>query len=150
MLKIVKTDSNNPDFIDLVKHLDSYLKITDGNEHDFYNQYNHIDILKHIAIAYLDDKPVACGAFKLYNEKCIEIKRMYAKPEVRGHGAAAILLKTLEDWANELGHNYAILETGKRQVEAVKFYKKCGYAVIPNYGQYQGMKNSICYKKEFV
>jgi putative acetyltransferase len=33
-------------------------------------------------------------------------------------------------------------------VEAVKFYKKCGYKIIPNYGQYQGMENSICFEKK--
>ena len=150
MLKIIRTNSSHKDFIHLVKLLDRYLKITDGDEHEFYNQFNSIDVLKYVVIAYVDDIPVACGAFKPFNTNSAEIKRMYTKPEVRGQGIASSIIETLEIWAKEKGYHYTILETGKRQIEAVKFYKKCGYRVIPNYGQYEKMKNSICYKKELV
>lgn len=148
MLKIVRTDSNNQDFIDLVKSLDSYLKITDEDEHDFYNQFNNIDVLKHTVVGYLDTVPVVCGAFKPFSKNTVEIKRMFTKPEVRGKGFAGDILKALEVWAKESGYHYSILETGKRQIEAVQFYKKCGYSLIENYGQYKNMANSVCYKKE--
>jgi putative acetyltransferase len=35
---IKRTNSENKDFISLVKALDAYLKIIDDNEHEFYNQ----------------------------------------------------------------------------------------------------------------
>ncbi len=38
MIKIVRTDSKNKDFIALVDHLNDYLKIVDGEDHDFYHQ----------------------------------------------------------------------------------------------------------------
>ncbi len=41
----------------------------------------------------------------------------------------------------------AVLETGRRQVEALKFYQKSGYHGILNYGQYIGMDNSQCFEK---
>ena len=41
MIKLVRTNSKNIDFINLVKDLDAFLKITDGDEHEFYNQYNN-------------------------------------------------------------------------------------------------------------
>jgi GNAT superfamily N-acetyltransferase len=53
----------------------------------------------------------------------------------------------LEAWARELGHIKCVLETGIRQVRAIVFYKKCKYKVIPNYGQYIGMENSVCFEK---
>jgi putative acetyltransferase len=40
------------------------------------------------------------------------------------------------------------LETGKRQPEAIALYKKSGYKLIPNYGQYAAMDNSVCFEKE--
>ncbi|WP_299891630.1 GNAT family N-acetyltransferase [uncultured Lacinutrix sp.] len=147
MLKIVRTDSNNIDFVNLVKDLDRYLKTTDGDEHDFYNQFNNIDVLKHVIIAYIDSNPVGCGAFKTFNDNTIEIKRMYTKPEFRSQGIAGKILQALEHWANEIGYTFSILETGKRQLEAVQFYKKCDYKIISNYGQYTNMKNSLCFKK---
>lgn len=148
MVIVSRTNSDNPDFKLLVKELDAYLKITDGDEHDFYNQFNNIDVLKHTIIAYKNLKPIGCGAFKAYGSHSIEIKRMYTNPEYRNVGVAAKILSELEKWGKELDYDTAILETGKRQVEAVIFYKKNGYYAIPNYGQYNGMDNSLCFRKE--
>lgn len=147
MIKITRTNSENKDFINLVKHLDAYLKITDGDEHDFYNQFNNIDVLKNVVIVYKDAVSVGCGAIKKFDNNAVEIKRMYVDEKYRGTGIAQTILNELENWANELGYKKTVLETGKRQVEAVKFYYKCNYKVIPNYGQYQEMENSICFEK---
>ncbi len=147
-MKIVRTNSENKDFINLVKYLDAYLKITDGDEHDFYNQFNHIDVLQHVVVIYKDDVAMGCGAIKKFNSDAMEVKRMYVAPEERGTGFAQKILTELEVWAKELGHKKCVLETGKRQKEAVHFYDKCDYKVIPNYGQYIGMENSICFEKE--
>lgn len=150
MIKIVRTNSNNPDFIFLVKHLDAYLKITDGDEHHFYNQFNSIDALKHVVIAYLDNQPSGCGAFKEFNPKSVEIKRMFTSSEARGKGIATLILKELEDWAAESDYSSCILETGIRQIEAVQFYKKNLYTITQNYGQYIGIENSLCFEKKLL
>ncbi|KJD34660.1 GNAT family acetyltransferase [Tamlana nanhaiensis] len=150
MIKVVRTNSSNSDFIKLVKQLDNYLSVVDGDEHDFYNQFNKIDALNHCVIAYKENKPVGCGAFKPFDNNTVEIKRMFTLPETRNSGIASIILKTLEDWATEQNYNAAILETGKRQTEAVNFYTKNNYYTIPNYGQYIGVDNSICFKKDFA
>ena len=150
MLKIIKTDSSHPDFIALVKQLDNYLKITDGDEHSFYNQFNNIDVIKHVAVAYHENEAIACGAFKEFNSNSVEIKRMFTKPTSRGKGVAAKIIDTLEKWALKIGYKNCLLETGKRQIEAVNFYKKCRYKIIPNYCQYVNRYNSLCFKKELI
>ncbi|MDF1672747.1 MAG: GNAT family N-acetyltransferase [Vicingaceae bacterium] len=147
METIKRTTSDNCDFIDLVKQLDAYLKVVDGADHDFYNQYNGLEALQNVVVIYLNDIAVGCGAFKPYNSNTVEIKRMYSNPSYRNQGIATKVLQGLENWATELNYNSCILETGKRQVEAVAFYQKCGYNVIPNYGQYTEMENSICFEK---
>lgn len=147
MITLIRTNSENKDFINLVKDLDAYLKITDEDEHDFYNQFNNIDVIKHVIIGYHENEPIGCGAIKKFNENSVEIKRMYVLPKYRGKGCAQKIIASLEFWAKELGYKSCILETGKRQLEAVQFYHKSKYQVIPNYGQYVGMENSICFKK---
>ncbi len=144
---IQRTNSENIDFINLVKELDDYLKTTDGDEHDFYNQFNNIDVLKNVIVFYNDEIPVGCGAIKKLDDEAMEVKRMFLSPEYRGKEIAQKILLELEKWAKELGYKKCILETGIRQVEAVKFYHKCNYKVIPNYGQYTEMENSICFEK---
>ena len=148
MLRLIRTNSDHPDFINLVKDLDAYLKIVDGDDHEFYNQFNNIDVLKHTVIAYVDNQPVGCGAFKAFNNSSVEIKRMYTSPIARNKGIASAILKNLEDWAKELNIKSTLLETGLKQTEAVKFYKKNNYKIIPNFGQYAGVENSVCFLKE--
>lgn len=150
MTKIVRTDSENKDFTFLVKQLDAYLKVTDGNEHDFYNQFNSIDTLKYVVVAYADNLPVGCGAFKRYNKNTVEVKRMFTKSDARGRGIATLILNEFEDWATELNYSSLVLETGISQKEAVQFYKKSLYKIIPNYEPYTSMKNSLCFEKELI
>lgn len=156
MIKLVRTNSENKDFIKLLIDLDAFLKITDQEEHEFYNQYNNIDVIKHVVVAYVHKVPVGCGAIKKFDTEtnsgevtlAMEVKRMFVAKENRGEGIAQKILHELEIWAKELGYQKCVLETGKRQVEAVKFYHKCDYRVIPNYGQYAHMENSICFEKQ--
>jgi len=147
-MQTLRTTSENPDFQKLVKQLDAYLAIMDGDEHALYNQYNKIDMLKNCIVIFDNEEAVACGAVKALNSEFMEVKRMFTLPEKRGKGLASLILKELEIWAKELGYGKTVLETGKRQTEAVALYNKCGYKVIPNYGQYAGIENSICFEKE--
>ena len=57
------------------------------------------------------------------------------------------VLSDLESWAKELGFVKCVLETGINQPEAIALYKKCGYSIIENYGQYKGVENSLCFEK---
>jgi len=101
-----------------------------------------------IVLAYVDEKPVACGGFKVYENETVEIKRMYVEPEHRGRGIASQILLELEKWAIELGYTRSILETGRKQGEAIGLYGKRGYQQIENYGQYRGQANSVCFEKK--
>ncbi|MDQ3141902.1 MAG: GNAT family N-acetyltransferase [Bacteroidota bacterium] len=147
MINILRTNSDNPDFIELIKYLDVYLAEMDGEDHSFYAQYNKVDTVKYVVIAYNNNIPMACGAIKEFTPGTVEIKRMYTIPESRGKGMATKVLTELEHWATELSYEKCVLETGMRQAEAIEFYKKNGYKLIPNYGQYTGIENSLCFEK---
>ena len=144
MVNVVRTDSSNTDFQRLVAMLDADLKVRDGDQHDFYNQFNKITHIKNAIVAYVDGVPVGCGAFREFSPDTVEIKRMYVKPEYRGQGVAKTVLATLEQWSEELGMKSCVLETGKNQPEAIQLYIKTGYKRIPNYGQYDKIENSVC------
>ncbi len=146
-IKLIRTDSDNNDFVSLVKLLDADLAIRDGSEHDFYAQFNKIDKIKYVVLGYEGNKAVSCGAIKEYSTATMEVKRMYTLPEYRGKGYASLLLAELERWAKELGYKSCILETGLKQPEAIAVYKKNNYQIIPNYGQYAGVENSVCFEK---
>ena len=146
-MPLLRTTSENPDYQELIVLLDATLKILDGDDHEFYAQFNKSDAIKNVVVFYENNQSLGCGAFKFYENKTVEIKRMYVLPEQRGKGMAGQILNELEKWAKELNYNCCVLETGIMQVEAIGLYQKAGYIVIPNYGQYQGVENSVCMQK---
>ena len=150
MIRLVRTDSSNNDFVELVKLLNKELQIRDGSEHSFYSQYNKIDKIKNVVVAFYNNTAVGCGAIKEYENGIMEVKRMFVKDEYRSKGIATDVLIELEKWAKELGYSKCILETGRAQPEAIHLYKKNNYSVIPNYGQYAGVVNSVCMEKVFI
>ncbi|WP_395807627.1 GNAT family N-acetyltransferase [Daejeonella sp.] len=148
MIKLQRTDANNPDFKELIILLDAGLAISDGEDHQFYTQFNKTDQIKYVIIAYKNSKPVACGAIKKYDENTMEVKRMFTLPESRGTGLAGMILSELQKWAQEMDYTRLILETGIRQKEAISLYNKTNFILIPNYGQYEGIETSICFEKK--
>jgi len=147
MNSISRTDSSNTDFRALVKMLDEDLRVRDGDEHAFYESFNKIDYLNNVVVFYLDGVPVGCGAFKPFDSDAVEIKRMFVLPGFRNRKIARQVLNELEKWAKELNFKACVLETGKKQPEAIGLYQKAGYLLIPNYGQYAGVENSVCMRK---
>ncbi len=148
MLTLKRTNSDHPDFRHLVSLLDQYLAEINGNAHGFYAQYNKIDLIQHVVVVYEDDLAIGCGAIKEYDQNSMEVKRMFVPVEHRGNRVASLVLKELEHWAKELGYARCVLETGRKMTDAVGLYTKRNYKVIPNYGQYVNVENSICFEKE--
>lgn len=145
-MKLLKTNSNHPDFQKLTRLFDDYLVEIDGDEKDFFAQYNQIYI-DNVIVCYEDEIAVGCGAFKEYEPTVAEIKRMFVLPEKRGKGIASTVLNALEIWAKENGFQQAILETSNQLTNAISLYQKSGFEVIPNYGQYIDVESSVCMKK---
>ncbi|MBT8257972.1 MAG: GNAT family N-acetyltransferase [Bacteroidia bacterium] len=144
---MIRIDSTHPDFKAMVKKLNAELAVRDGDDHSFYDQFNGIANLDHAILLYSNQIPVACGAMKPFGESSMEIKRMFTKPDIRKKGLASQVLLALESWAYELGYERCVLETGKRQPEAIALYENRGYSRIPNYGPYEGVDNSLCFEK---
>ncbi len=146
-MTLKRTTSDDEDFKTLVRQLDQFLAVRDGDDHAFYATFNTIDKIKNVVIYYTDNVAVGCGAYKEYEPGTAEIKRMFVDPSYRGRGIASVILMHLESWATENGYNNCILETVTEPNEAIGLYLKAGYHIIPNYGQYVNAPKSLCMKK---
>jgi len=147
MITVKRTNSDNKDFQRLVHELDKDLAIRNGEANVFFAQYNQLDTIKNVVVVYNKEQAVGCGAMKQYDAHTMEIKRMFVPFENRGKGFATLVLQELENWTSELGYHKCILETGDKMPEAISLYHKCGFKVIPNYGQYEHISSSICFEK---
>jgi putative acetyltransferase len=89
-------------------------------------------------IARLAGDAVGCGGVALF-ETFAEVKRMYVRESVRGRGIAQALLARIEADVAKSGVELLRLETGSRQVAAVRFYEREGFHACGAFGEYAEM-----------
>lgn len=145
-----RTDGKNKDFIENCRFLDMDLERRVGKviKRDKYRKYNQLDEIKEAIVVYEDGKAIGGGALRRYDDENIELKRVFVHPEYQGRGIGSKLVSLLVDWAIELGYKRIILETGELLVQSCAVYKKLGFEIIPNYGPYVDMPESLCMAKE--
>lgn len=150
MYNTIVTDKTNKHFIALVEALDGHLGNNYGDLQHTYQQFNGLDEVKEVVLIYDGDNPIACGTYKALDTYNAELKRIFVKDSYRGQGLGQRLVEKLESIIVSSGFTTVWLETGAKQIGAIHLYKKLGYVVTGNYGQYQGMANSVCMKKQMV
>ena len=149
-VKVVKTTSENPDFISLIKTFDTFLWERYPELKNDYWGNNLIEFNPNVVVVYLNEKAVGCGCFKKYNTNTVELKRMFVSQEARGLGLAQRIIKELEDEARTQGFETMILETLYKQIEAISLYQKVGFEIVENYEPYVGLANSVCMSKSII
>ena len=147
MIDIRHYDFPNEDF----KRLDNLL-----NDYYFDNygevslKYHEINSLKHMDeffIAYDNDEAIGIICVKKFDEKTGELKRLFVMPEYRRAGIAMQMISCGEEKAKEIGYDEMVLETGVEMSQAIDLYKKAGYIMVDNFGDYIGDDITCCMKK---
>ena len=136
MIRIQQADPTQAEVAVLINQLDEY------QESMYPPESNHLDSLDelsktnvHFLAAYVDSKICGIGAVKVLNDYG-EIKRLYVPEKFRGKGIAEDIVKALENCLIKRSIFTARLETGVRQLEAIRLYKKLGYSEITPFGDY--------------
>lgn len=150
LMDFKRTDGKDKDFIENCRLLDIDLDRRVGKKikRDKYKKFNRIDEIQQAIVVYEGNKAVGGGAIRRYNDEDIELKRVFVHAEYQGQGIGSKLVSLLIEWAEELGYQRMILETGELLAESCAVYKKLGFQVIPNYGPYVDMEESLCMAKE--
>jgi GNAT superfamily N-acetyltransferase len=84
-------------------------------------------------VGYEGADAVAGGGVRHLSEGVAEIKRMYVRPAARSRGVAAALLQALESEARALGYGSVRLDTGPKQVHALRLYRSAGFVDVAPY-----------------
>ena len=146
-MRIVVTDNRDGDFLGLVQMLDDEYYQLYGDVVLQYRTQNKTDNLSRVVLIYMDDRPVACGAFRAFDVNTVEIKRVLVIKEYRRQRLAIRLMNKLEDIARQDGYKRAVLETGKDMPAAISLYKTLGYTFIDNFGSFAGDVIVVCMEK---
>jgi putative acetyltransferase len=99
--------------------------------------------------AYVGRGLAGCGAAKLCRDDGVygEIKRLFVDPAHRGQGVGAAILEHLEAHLCDAAVTLARLETGIRQPEALRLYRRFGYRERPPFGDYRADPLSVFMEK---
>lgn len=77
-----------------------------------------------------DGVTIAGGAFKRYDERTAEMKRIWTDASLRQQGLARRVVAELEEQALRQGYTRIYLTTGFRQPEAKELYLRTGYTPL--------------------
>ncbi len=145
-----RTDGKDKDFIENCRLLDMELdrRVGKNIKRGKYIKHNQLDEIKEAIVVREDGKLIGGGAIRRYDDENIELKRVFVHVEYQGQGIGSRLVSLLIEWAVELGYKRMILETGELLAESCTVYKKLGFKVIPNYGPYVDMPESLCMARD--
>lgn len=99
-------------------------------------------------LAWLGDELVGMGAHRPLDAHSTELRRMFVRADARRHGVARALLETLQAHARAEGFTRLCLETGFRQLPAMRLYESFGFQRIKPFGPYVGDPSSRCFEKQ--
>ena len=143
----VKTDVSAPDARLLLGELnDTLIGILghNGTAHVCLDDFNQDKAL--FLLGYDGDVPMCCAGIRRLDEHTGEVKRVYARPNHAGIGAA--LMRALEDYARDLGYRRLVLECREGNGHAIDFYLRVGYHVCAKYPPYEQEADAVCMAKD--
>lgn len=85
----------------------------------------------HIVMAFLNGRPVGCGALLPHADGGYEVAKMAVDETVRGNGIGRRVLRALIAKARLLGAPRLYLETNHVLANAIHLYESCGFTHLP-------------------
>lgn len=98
-------------------------------------------------LAWLGEELVGMGSHRPLDAQSTELRRMFVRADARRHGVARALLEALQAHALDQGFTRLCLETGFRQLPAMRLYESFGFQRIEPFGPYEGDPSSVCFEK---
>ncbi len=86
-----------------------------------------------VILARLGAAPCGCVALRKIDESACEMKRLYVRPDARGLGIGAELVRRIIDVALERGYRVMRLDTLPNMKSAIALYASFGFHEIPAY-----------------
>ena len=86
-----------------------------------------------LLVAEEDAQIVGCVALRPAGDGICEMKRMFVSSDFHGTGVGMLLGRAVVDEARRIGYRRMMLDTGPRQREAQRLYRKLGFRDVDPY-----------------
>ena len=120
-------------FLEYLQFVERYLEQDlsfQGTEKEFADFPQTYDAL---FLGQLDGQPVAACGLKPFKPGICELKRLYCRPQARGHGIGLKLSQAVINKARELGYKHIYLDTDYGLTHANVVYEALGFQDIDKY-----------------
>jgi GNAT superfamily N-acetyltransferase len=84
-------------------------------------------------LAFRDEQPAGCCAFRKIGDSTCELKRMYVRPLYRGQGIGRLLAHAAVQNARAIGYERMCLDTLPSMRPALKLYRTLGFEPVEPY-----------------
>jgi len=114
-----------------------------GEDSHYYTRYNENENIENVWVAYVENLPVGCIAYRTKADGVGEVKRLFLLKEYRGKGISKELLNLLEKHAREQGCTKLFLDTRITLEPAVSLYRSFGFDITFQQGLYVQMEKEL-------
>jgi len=142
-VKIALSGIAAPEVMELFSHHDDFMMDFLGKDSVYYTRYNASENIQKVWIAYSDDTPVGCIAYRKKSPGIGEVKRMFIRNEYRGRGISKALLTTIEEHARRCGDHTLYLDTRITLEPAMSLYRRFGFIEISRKGLYVELEKKL-------
>jgi len=142
-MKIIPMNITDTSVLQLFSEHDDYMLDFLGDDKVYYTRYSESENLEKVLVAYVDNCPIGCVAYRRKADGVGEIKRLFIRKEYRGKGISKELLTTVESYAKEQGCHTLFLDTRITLEPAVSLYRAFGFRIVFQQGLYIQMEKAV-------
>ena len=114
-----------------------------GKDSHYYTRYTENENIENAWVAYVENLPAGCVAYRTKADGIGEVKRLFIRNEYRGKGISKELLNLLEKHAREQGCTKLFLDTRITLEPAVSLYRSFGFDITFQQGLYIQMRKEL-------
>ena len=142
-MEILTRKPTDTTVLELFSEHDDFMIEFLGEDSHYYTRYTEKENIEAVWVAYVDNFPAGCIAYRKKADGVGEVKRLFLRKEYRGRGISKKLLNVVEEHARAQGCTSLFLDTRITLEPAVSLYRSFGFEMIFQQGLYIQMEKQI-------
>ncbi|MBD5130743.1 MAG: GNAT family N-acetyltransferase [Ruminococcaceae bacterium] len=142
-MNIVPMSVSDTQVLELFSEHDDYMIDFLGDDKDCYTRYSAAENIEKVWVAFEDNTPIGCVAYRTKTDDTGEVKRLFIRSGYRGKGISKALLSEVKSYAKAQGCTKLFLDTRITLEPAVSLYRSFGFEITFQQGLYIQMEMNI-------
>ncbi len=142
-MKITLVEVISEEVLKLFSEQDDFMIDFLGDDSVYYARYSKSENIEKVWVAYFDDLPIGCVAYRKKSSDVGEVKRMFIKHEYRGRGISKSLLDMVEKYAKQCDDHTLHSSTRITLEPAITLYQHSGFFETFRNGLYVEMEKKL-------